>query len=39
MAGGMSDSTIKVFILSKKYHDVLTVDDMIKRQVSEVLKT
>ena len=30
MATGMSDSTIKVFILSKKQHDVLTVDEMIR---------
>jgi|SaaInl33SG_5_DNA_1037386.scaffolds.fasta_scaffold32432_1 hypothetical protein len=33
MAAGMSDSTVKVFILSKKLHNVLTVDDMIKQQV------
>ena len=30
MAAGMSDSTVKVFILSKKQHDVLTVDHMIR---------
>jgi hypothetical protein len=30
MAAGMSDSTIKVYILSKKQHDVLTVDDLVK---------
>jgi len=38
MATGMSDSTIKVFILSKKQHDVLTVDDMIREQINENLK-
>ena len=38
MAAGMADSTVKVFILSKKQHDVLTVDDMIKEQVEESLK-
>lgn len=30
MATGMADSTVKVFILSKKQHNVLTVDEMIK---------
>ena len=38
MAAGMSDSTVKVFILSKKQHNVLTVDDMVKQQVQENLK-
>lgn len=38
MAAGLSDSTIKVFILSKKQHNVLTVDDLIKSQVQENLK-
>ena len=31
MAVGQSNSTVKVFILSKKEHDILTVDDMIKQ--------
>jgi len=34
LAAGMSDSTIKVFVLSKKAHDVLTVDDLIRDQVA-----
>ena len=38
MAAGLSDSTIKVFILSKKQHNVLTVDDLIKSQVQDNLK-
>jgi len=38
MATGMSDCTVKVFVLSKKQHDVLTVEDMIKEQVQENLK-
>jgi hypothetical protein len=38
MATGMGDSTVKVFILSKKLHNVLTVDEMIKQQVAENLK-
>jgi hypothetical protein len=33
LAAGMSDSTIKVFVLSKKAHDVLTIDDLIRDQV------
>lgn len=35
MATGMADSTVKVFVLSRKQHDVLTVEDMIREQVSE----
>jgi hypothetical protein len=31
MAIGLGDSSIKVFILSKKQHDVLTIDDVIKK--------
>lgn len=38
MAVGQSNSTVKVFILSKKEHDILTVDDMIKQQVADSLK-
>ena len=38
MAAGMSDSTVKVFILSKKSHDVLTVDDLIKQQIETNIK-
>ena len=38
MAAGMADSTVKVFILSKKQHDVLTVDDLIKQQVEMNIK-
>lgn len=38
MAVGQSNSTVKVFILSKKEHDILTVDDMIKQQVADALK-
>mgnify|MGYP000846250721 CR=1 FL=1 len=38
MAAGMADSTVKVFILSKKQHDILTVDDMVKEQIDESLK-
>jgi transcription initiation factor TFIID subunit 5 len=38
MATGMSDSTIKVFVLSKKQHDVLTVEDMVKEQVQENIR-
>lgn len=34
----MADSTVQVFILSKKQHDILTVDDMIKQQVEENIK-
>ena len=38
MATGLSDSTIKVFILSKRQHDILTIDDLIREQVEENLK-
>jgi len=38
MATGMADSTVKVFVLSRKQHDVLTVEDMIREQVSENMK-
>jgi WD40 repeat protein len=38
MASGLDDSTIKVFVLSKKQHDVLTVEDMIREQVTINLK-
>ena len=38
MATGLSDSTIKVFILSKRQHDILTVEDLIREQVEENLK-
>ena len=31
MAIGLGDISIKVFILSKKQHDVLTIDDVIKK--------
>ena len=38
MATGMSDSTVKVFIVSKKQHDILTVDNMISKQVKDCTK-
>jgi hypothetical protein len=30
MATGMANSVVKVFVLSKKLQDVLTIDDMIR---------
>lgn len=38
MATGLNDSTIRVFVLSKKQHDILTVEDLIREQVEENLK-
>jgi hypothetical protein len=38
MGVGLSNSVVKVFILSKKEHDVLTVDDMIKAKVKKQLE-
>jgi len=38
MAAGLSEGPVKVFILSKKMHDVLTVEDMIKHQVEVSLR-
>lgn len=29
----MSNSLVKVFVLSKKEHDILTVDEMIKQKI------
>ena len=33
MGVGMSNSLVKVFVLSKKEHDILTVDEMIKQKI------
>ena len=37
MAAGMATSVVKVFILAKSQHDVVDVDEVIRRQVTESL--
>lgn len=33
MAVGMATSIVNVFVMSKKTHDIIIVDDMIKMQI------
>ena len=35
MAVGMATSIVHVFVMSKKNHDIILVDDMIKMQIDQ----